>query len=210
MAYPFKFSIYCGIFRTAEEQRQTYLHQSSKTCTDSELITERQSGLNEPETPLDTDDLQQEKRKETGGREGERDSKETERERQVREREERCSWEEKKERKAEESDQMCSCDRTWENGGYEVKGKGGEFKKDLEFVERRGTEQSKENMEVRVQVEEDEEKRVRNIHQDDVTERGSEDVSGVECSIQVLDGDITLGSAQWVHCLATTAGRVQV
>lgn len=64
-------------------------------------------------------------------------------------------------------------------------------------------------MEVKEEVEEDVEKGVRNIHEEDVKEReerGSEAVPGVERSIQVLDGHIALGSVQWKEC----RGRVQV
>lgn len=167
--------------------------------SDSELITERRPGLNEPETPSDTEHRQQEESKEKEGDGWERE-------------EERSRREDEKESKREERELESRCDQMWENGGSEV---GIEFEKrekkeeDVEFGERRGTER-KENMEVREEVEEDVEKRVRNINEEDVNEGGSEGVSGVERSIQVLDGHVTPGGVQRRECEAQAAGRVQV
>ncbi len=218
MIYLLKFPVCSGIFRTAEELTEHILHHS-KVSNDSELITDRWPGQNETETPADTEHLQAEERKEKEGEGGERDCKETEREGKVREREEKSRGEDEKEIKGEESEIEIRCDQMWENGETEVKEKEREFKKrekkeeDVELGEMRETESRKESMEGRGEVEEDVEKRERNIHEEDVKEReerGSEDVPGVERSIQVLDGHIALGSVQWKDCRAKAAGRVQV
>ncbi|KAM6938376.1 ankyrin repeat and MYND domain-containing protein 1 [Lycodopsis pacificus] len=74
---------------------------------------------------------------------------------------------------------------------------------------RRETGSKEENIEVREEVEEDAEKRVRNHHEEGKKERGSEGVPGVQRFIQVLDGHIALGSVQWKECRAQAAGRVQ-
>ncbi|XP_044056560.1 ankyrin repeat and MYND domain-containing protein 1 isoform X2 [Siniperca chuatsi] len=204
--------------QTAEELTEHILHHSSIVPNDKELITECSPDLNQSETPADTEDQQEEERKEKEGEEMERDWKGTEGEGKVREREDRFRREDEKESKGEEREIECRCDQTWEIGESELKEKEREFKKrekneeDVELGERRDTESRKENMEVREEVEEDVEKGVRNIHEEDVKEReerGSEDVPGVERSIQVLDGHIALGSVQWKECRAKTAGRVQ-
>lgn len=146
---------FCGIFRTADEVTEHILHHSSKVSSDSELNTERWPGLNEPETPSDTEHLQQEQ------------SKEKEGDRRYRE-EERSRREDEKDSEGVERELESRCDQTWENGESEV---GIEFKKrekkeeDVELGERRGAE-GIENMEVREGVEEDVEKRVRNIDKD--------------------------------------------
>ncbi|XP_035509475.1 ankyrin repeat and MYND domain-containing protein 1 [Morone saxatilis] len=173
--------------RTAGEPNEHFSHHSSEVSNDGELIAERWPDLNEPETPADTEHLD------------EAEGKETEREGQ----EERS--------RREEREIESRCDQTWENEESEVKGK--ETKEDDNVLgERREMESSKENMEVRKEVEEDVEKRVRNLHEEDVKERderGSEGVPGVERSIQVLDGHIALGSVQWKECRAKAPGRAQ-
>lgn len=157
--------------------------------SDSELITERWSGLNE--IPSDTEHLQESRE------EGERNCKETEREGQVRD--ERSRREVEKESKVEEREIENRCGQTCIKGG-------------LELGERRETEPRKEAIEVTNEVDEDVERRV-SSHEEDVKERerrGSEDMPRVERSIQVLDGHIALGSVQWKECRAKEAGRVQV
>lgn len=173
----------------------------------SDIIEQHWPGLNESETPADTEHLQEE-RKEKEGEEMGRDCKEIERGMNVREREELSKSQDEKESKGEEREIESRCDQMWENGESELKEKEREFE-DVEFGERRETESRKENIVVREEVEEDGEKTVRSIHED-VKGRGSEDVSGVKCSIQVLDGHIALGSVQWEQCRAKAAGRVQV
>lgn len=212
----FKFRIYFGISRTAEELTEHLLHHSCKVSLNSELITERWSGLKEPETPADTNYLQDEERKEKEEDGEARDCKETEREGNVREREERSSREDDNESKSEEREIESRCDQTWENEESEVKGKEGELRKseaDAELGERRETESRKENMEVSWEDEEDVEKRVRNNHEGDMKERedrGCKDMPGVDHLIQVYDGHIALGSVQWKECQPKAAGRVQV
>lgn len=147
---------------------------------DSEVITERWPGLKEPESPSDTEHLQEEEREEKGGDE---ECKETEREGRVREKEERSLREDEEVSRGESR-----CDQACENGESEVKGEGREFKKREEIV-------------VRETVEDDIKER---------EERGSAGVPGVERSVQVLDGHIALGNVQWKDCRATSAGRVQV
>ncbi|XP_045904870.1 ankyrin repeat and MYND domain-containing protein 1 isoform X2 [Micropterus dolomieu] len=190
--------------RTAEELTEHILYHSSKMSSD--IIEQHWPGLNESETPADTEHLQEE-RKEKEGEEMGRDCKETERGMNVREREELSKREDEKESKGEEREIESRCDQMWENGESELKEKEREFE-DVEFGERRETESRKENIVVREEVEEDGEKTVRSIHED-VKGRGSEDVSGVKCSIQVLDGHIVLGSVQWEQCRVKAAGRVQ-
>ncbi|XP_051232059.1 ankyrin repeat and MYND domain-containing protein 1 isoform X1 [Dicentrarchus labrax] len=188
--------------QTAEELNEHISHHSIEVSNDSELIAERWPDLNEPETPADTEHLQEAEGKEREGDGEERDCKETEREGQVGVREERS--------RREEREIESRCDETCENGESEVKGK--EKKEEDVLGEKREMESSKENMEVRKEVEEDVEKRVRNLHEEDVKERderGSEGVPGVERSIQVLDGHIALGSVQWKECRAKAPGRVQ-
>ncbi|XP_070816972.1 ankyrin repeat and MYND domain-containing protein 1 [Chaetodon trifascialis] len=180
---------------TAELQH--ILHHSNKVSSDSELITERWSGRSEPETPSDTEHLPQEERKETEGDgwEGEGDSRRKD----------------EKECKGEGREIESRCNQTFKNGESEV-GIGFKRREDKEedvlLGERRDTER-KENMGLREEVEEDVEKRVKNIDEEDVMERGSEGVSGVEHSIQVLDGHIAVGSVHWKECRAEAAGRVQ-
>ncbi|XP_034736902.1 ankyrin repeat and MYND domain-containing protein 1 isoform X2 [Etheostoma cragini] len=199
--------------RTAE-LTERLLHYSCKVSLNSELITERWPGLNEPETPADTKHLQEEeKEKEVEGEE--RDIKETEREGNVRESEEGSSREDENENKADERQIESRCDQTWENEESEVKGKEGELRKseeDAEIGERRKTESRKENLEVSGEDEEDVDKRVWNNHEGDIKERedrGHKDMPGVERLIQVYDGPIALGSVQWKECQAKAKGRVQ-
>ncbi|XP_032381753.1 ankyrin repeat and MYND domain-containing protein 1 isoform X2 [Etheostoma spectabile] len=201
--------------RTTEELTEHILHHSCKVSLNSELITERWPGLNEPETPADTKHLQEEERKEKEVEGEERDCKETEREGNVREREERSSREDENENKAEEREIESRCDQTWENEESEVKGKEGELRKseeDADLGVRRETESRKENMEVSGEDEEDVDKRVWNNREGDMKERedrGRKDMPGVERFIQVYDGHIALGSVQWKECQAKAAGRVQ-
>ncbi|XP_076577750.1 ankyrin repeat and MYND domain-containing protein 1 isoform X2 [Chaetodon auriga] len=183
--------------QTAEELEHI-LHHSSKVSSYSELITERSSGLSEPETPSDTEHLPQEERKETegGGWEGEEEN----------------SWrEDEKESEGEERQIESRCDQMLENGESEVEigfKKREDKEEDVLLGERRETER-KANTGVREEVEEDVEKRVRNIDEEDVKERGSEGVPGVERSIQVLDGHMAVGSVQWKEWRAQAVGRVQ-
>ncbi|KAL3047085.1 hypothetical protein OYC64_021333 [Pagothenia borchgrevinki] len=182
-----------------EELTEHILHHSSNVSNSSELITERWPGLDEPET--DTEHLKEE-RKETEGEERE----DTEREGREREREEMSRREDENESKGEEREIESRCGQTWENEESELEGKEREFKKreeDVGLVERRETEAGDEN------IEEDLQEEVRSIHEEDIKEegeRGSEDVAGVERSIQVMDGGIALGSVQWTE---HRAGRVQ-
>lgn len=177
----FKFTVCCGIFRIAEELTE----HSSKVSNDSEVITERWPGLKEPESPSDTEHLQEEEREE---KEGDEECKETQREGRVREKEERSLREDEEVSRGEEREMESRCDQACENGESEVKGEGREFKKREEVV-------------VREKVEDDIKER---------EERGSAGVPGVERSVQVLDGHIALGNVQWKDCRATSAGRVQV
>ncbi|KAK9519844.1 hypothetical protein VZT92_022547 [Zoarces viviparus] len=196
---------------TAENLTEHILHHSSKVSINSELITERWADINEPETPTDTGDQQEEEGKEKEGEGEERDCKETGREGKVREREERSRGVHENESKGEERGIESRCDQTWGNGESEVK----EMERDCKEREedgsggRRETGSKEENIEVREEVEEDAEKRVRNHHEEDKKERGSEGEPGVERFIQVLDGHIALGSVQWKECRAKAAGRVQ-
>lgn len=159
--------------------------------SDSELIIERWSGLNE--IPSDTEHLQERR---DGG---ERNCKETEKEGQVRD--ERSRREMKEESKVAEKETESRCGQTCRNG-------------DLELGEGRETESRREDIEMTKEVDKDvERERVRNTREEDVKERerrGSEDMPHVERSIQVLDGHIALGSVQWKECRAKAAGRVQV
>lgn len=162
--------------------------------TDSELITERRSGLKEPESPSDTKHVKEET-KEKEGDEQEGNCNETKRgERSLREDEKVSKGEDRESR----------CDQACENGKSEVKGEERQFKKRekkeevVELGEWRETDSRKEKMEVREEVEED------------VREREQIGSAGVERSIQVLDGHIALGSVQWKECRAQAVGRVQV
>nr|XP_020472726.1 ankyrin repeat and MYND domain-containing protein 1-like isoform X2 [Monopterus albus] len=169
--------------QTVEELTQHISHHSSEAPDDGgELTTEHWPGLNENETPTDTECLQEVER--------EKDSKDTGGEGEVQESEESSRWEveeERKggERKVEEHDQM------WYNGESEVRG------------------QERITVELREDIKERLEERVRNIHEEEAEERGSEGVPGVERFIQVLDGHIALGSVQWKECGAKAVGRVQ-
>ncbi|XP_074491160.1 ankyrin repeat and MYND domain-containing protein 1 isoform X1 [Sebastes fasciatus] len=169
-----------GDFTTDTPRTEHILHHSSYVSNNSELITERWPGVNERETPADTEHSK------------------------VRERgEERSSRED--ESRGEEREIESRCDETWENGESEVKGKrestNGE--EDDELGERREMGSRQEDME------EDLEKRVRDNPEEDIKERGSEDVPAVECYIQVLDGHIALGSVKWRESRAKAAGGVQ-
>lgn len=144
---------------------------------DSELLTERWLGLNERETPADTEHLLEGERDE--------DSKDGERDGEVREREESSPREDEGESKGEERHIVEEHDQTRERES-EVKGQ--------ERV-----------VESREEVEGGVKERVRHIHEEDKEERGS-----VEHSIQVLDGHIALGSVQWKECRTKAAAIVQV
>ncbi|KAE8293896.1 Ankyrin repeat and MYND domain-containing protein 1 [Larimichthys crocea] len=176
---------------TAEKLSEHILHHSSKVSSDSELIIERWSGLNE--IPSDTEHLQE--KRDDGG---ERNCKETEKEGQVRD--ERSRREMEEESKVAEKETESRCGQTCRN-------------RDLELGEGRETESRREDIEVTKEVDKDvERERVRNTREEDVKERerrGSEDMPHVERSIQVLDGHIALGSVQWKECRAKAAGRVQ-
>ncbi|KAG7242287.1 hypothetical protein INR49_023962 [Caranx melampygus] len=142
-----------------------HMSHHSQVSKDSELITEHCPGLNEPETPADSGHQLVEERDE--------DRKETQREGEVQEREESSH------REGEEGKTVDECDQPRE---YESEGKSKET----------DTESGMEDVELREEVEEDVEERVRHVHIEDEEERGS-----VEHSIQVLDGHIVLGSVQW-------------
>lgn len=105
---------------------------------DSEVITERWPGLKEPESPSDTEHLQEEEREEKGGDE---ECKETEREGRVREKEERSLREDEEVSRGEEREMESRCDQACENGESEVKGEGREFKKREEVVVRETVEE---------------------------------------------------------------------
>ncbi|XP_071342600.1 ankyrin repeat and MYND domain-containing protein 1 [Trachinotus anak] len=169
--------------QTEEELTEHISHHSSKVSNDCELTTERWSGLNEPETPADTEHQLEEER--------EGDSKETQREGEVRETEENSLREDEGESKGEEGKILEEHDQKWES---ENDGKGQES-----VVESR-----KEDVELSEAVEEVVEERARHIHEEDKEESG-----GVERSLQVLDGHITLGSVQWKECRAKAAAVVQ-
>ncbi|XP_033937332.1 ankyrin repeat and MYND domain-containing protein 1 isoform X4 [Pseudochaenichthys georgianus] len=143
-------------------------------------------------------------REEMNRREDENESKGEEREGREREREEMNRREDENERKGEEREIESRCGQTWEIEESELEGKEREFKKrDVGLVESRETEAGDEN------IEEDLEEEVRSNHEEDIKEegeRGSEDVAGVERSIQVMDGGVALGSVQWTE---HRAGRVQ-
>ncbi|XP_034065885.1 ankyrin repeat and MYND domain-containing protein 1 [Gymnodraco acuticeps] len=172
-----------------EELTEHILHHSSNVSNSSELITERWPGLDEPKT--DTEHLKEERKEKEG---------------EEREREEMSHREDENESKGEEREIESSCGQTWEIEESELEGKEREFKKreeDVGLVESRETEAGEEN------IEEDLEEGVRSNHDEDIKEegeRGSEDVAGVERSIQVMDGGIALGSVQWTE---HRAGRVQ-
>ncbi|XP_068449366.1 ankyrin repeat and MYND domain-containing protein 1 isoform X2 [Clinocottus analis] len=215
--------------RTAENQTEHISHHGSKVSHSSELIAEHWAGINEPGTPTDAGDpLEEEgnKKEEEGeesgynetGREGEvekRWRKETGREGEGEERgcEEAGREEEKEEMsrgvdenesKGEEREIESRFDQTWENGESGVKEMDRVFKKGEEDVSGGAIEtgSEKENIEVREEVEEDAEERVRNTTEEDVKEEEERDV---ERLIQVSDGHI----AQSKECRAETAGQVQ-
>ncbi|XP_054458909.1 ankyrin repeat and MYND domain-containing protein 1 [Anoplopoma fimbria] len=193
--------------RTAEKLTEHILHHSSVGSNNSE----QWAGINEPETPTDTGDLQEEEgnEKEGEGEGEESDGNETGREGKVKERIRGVD-----DSRGEEREMESRCDQTWENGESEVKEMQREFKKREEDVCSGGRETGsrEENIQVREEEEEDAENRVRNDHEEDMKEReerGSEDVPGVERFIQVLDGHIALGSVQWKERRAKAAGRDQ-
>lgn len=195
-------SVCCGTFRTAAELTDDILTHSSKVSTDSELVAECWSALNDPEHLQE----EREEKEEEGGK---IDYRETEGEEQVRERE--SKREDEKESKGEESDIESRCDQMSRN---EVKGKGRNCrnsKKKEADIERSKTESRNENIE---ESEEDVQNRVRSIHEDEDVkereERRSEGGPGVERSIQVMDGHIPVGSVQWKGHRAKAAGRAQV
>ncbi|XP_026178668.1 ankyrin repeat and MYND domain-containing protein 1 isoform X2 [Mastacembelus armatus] len=177
--------------QTAEELTEHISHQSYKLSSDSELITEGWSGLNEAENSADTGCLQREDRV--------KDNKETEGEGEDFEREESIHWEFEEESKMGERTVVEEYDQRWQNGEREVKGQ--------EKIS-----ESRKQDALREEAKESEKERAKNIHEEDVEEReerGSEDVAGVERFIQVLDGHIALGSVKWKECRSKAVGRVQ-
>ncbi|XP_023284574.1 ankyrin repeat and MYND domain-containing protein 1 [Seriola lalandi dorsalis] len=165
--------------QTAEELTQHISHHSSKASNDSELITE--PGLNEPETPTDTEHQLVGEREE--------DRKEKQREGEVREKGESSHRDYEGENNGEERKTVEEHDQTRES---EVKGK--------ETV----IELRMKDVELSEEVEEGVEEKVSHVHEEDKEDRGS-----VERSIQVLDGHIALGSVQWKECRAKAATIVQ-
>ncbi|XP_056270526.1 ankyrin repeat and MYND domain-containing protein 1 isoform X3 [Pseudoliparis swirei] len=166
--------------RTAEKQTEHISHHSSK------VSNEFWAGINEPETPADAGDPQEERNEKEGEGEG-RGCKEMRREGKVGEKEESSRGVDENEIKEEESETKSRCDQTWENGESQLK----EMEREFKMGER---------------VEEDVEERVQNNHEEDVKEK---EERGVERLIQVLDGHIALGGVQWKECRAEAAGRVQ-
>ncbi|XP_039985031.1 ankyrin repeat and MYND domain-containing protein 1 [Xiphias gladius] len=130
---------------TANKLAEHITHDSSKVSNDSELLTERWLGLNERETPADTEHLLDGERDE--------DSKDGERDGEVREREESSPREDEGESKGEERHIVEEHDQTRERES-EVKGQ--------ERV-----------VESREEVEGGVKERVRHIHEEDKEERGS-------------------------------------
>lgn len=171
--------------------------------TGSELITECQARLKEPNSPSDGEHLQDERGR-NAVEEKEGGAKWVEIEGEVRERRERSLREDEKVSRGEEREMESPCVQACENEQREVKEEERESKKreNKEGVdETRETEVNNENVEEREKAEDDVKGRV---------ERGSAGVPGVERSIQVLDGHIALGSVQWRDCRATASGRAQV
>ena len=130
--------------RTTEEVAEHISHHSSKVSNGSELITERCLGLNEPETPADTEHTLEKERDE--------DSKQTERERDVQEREESSHREDEGENKGEERNIVEEHDEN------EVKG------------QERVVESIEEVVESREEFEGGAEERVRHPHEEDKEE----------------------------------------
>ncbi|XP_044218554.1 ankyrin repeat and MYND domain-containing protein 1 isoform X1 [Thunnus albacares] len=204
--------------QATEELTEHISHHSSKVSNDSELTAYRCTSPNEPETPADTEHLREKERGEIVGEGGERDSSETERVGNVREKEVRSGREDEEESKGEGREKEGECDQMWESGETEIKGLERYFNEreteevDEEFGEKRETESGKENVDIREEVEEGLEKLMRDFNEDDEEEReerGSQGVPGVERSIQVMDGHIALGSVQWRERQAKAGGRLQ-
>ncbi|GAA6230276.1 ankyrin repeat and MYND domain-containing protein 1 isoform X1 [Lates japonicus] len=130
--------------QTVEELTEHISHHSSKVSSDSELVTERQLGLNEPETPADTEHLLVGEREE--------DSRETEREGAESSQREDETESKGEGKTVEEYDEM------WESES--------EIKSQERVVESR-----KEGVELTEEVEEGVEERERHIHEEDKEKR---------------------------------------
>ncbi|TNN53088.1 Ankyrin repeat and MYND domain-containing protein 1 [Liparis tanakae] len=165
--------------RTAEKQMEHISHHSSK------VSNEFWAGVNEPESPADAGDPQEERNEKEGEGEG-RGCTEMGTERKVGEKEENSREVDENESKEEESETKSRCDQTWENGESQLK----EMETEFKMGER---------------VEEDAEERVQNNHEEDVKEK---EERGVERLIQVSDGHIALGGVRWKEC-RVASGRVQ-
>ncbi|KAF7660952.1 hypothetical protein LDENG_00272190 [Lucifuga dentata] len=211
---------------TTEDLTEQISYSSSNHDSNAEVC----NGLNESETPTDTEHLQEEEIEEREKWEG--DSKETENGRNAREREEDSSCREAEEEvKGEERETEGKHDEIWRQGseveGQKDKGKDnieealnngeedqsfvakeGQIKNgeigvtaqereevDIEFGERRETESRNEDEEEK--IDEDIERRGRDIWEEDAEEKGSKETLGEERSIQVLDGHIAVGSVRW-------------
>lgn len=201
-------------FRATEELTEHISHHSSKESNDSELTTYRCTSPNEPVTPTDTKYLREKERGEIVGEGGERDSSETERVENVRDTEVRSRREDGEESKVEEREKDGECDQMWET---ELKRLERQFNEretkevDGEFGEMRETESGEEDE--REEEDEGVERLMRDFNEDGVEEReerASQELSGVERSIQVMDGHIALGTVQWRERQAKAAGRLQV
>ncbi|XP_067369143.1 ankyrin repeat and MYND domain-containing protein 1 [Channa argus] len=154
--------------QTDEELTRYISHHSSKVSNDSEHWPH----LYEDNPPTDTEHVVEE---------GEGVNKEAESEEEVGEGEENSHKKCVEEREREERNVMEEHDQR------------------LKIVERVAVSETGD-MELREDTEPDEENKLMNMCEEDVEEReerGSGDVLEVDCSIQVLDGHIALGSVQW-------------
>lgn len=201
-------------FRATEELTEHISHHSSKVSNDSELTADLCISPNKPETPADTEHLQEKEKGEIVGQGGERDSNETERVENVRESEVRS-----RRGDGEEREKEGECDQMWKSEETEMKELERHFNEretkevNEEFGENGGTESGNENAEIAEEIEYGVEKLITDFNEDDLEEReegGSHDVTGVERSIQVMDGHISLGSVQWRDSRHKAVGRLQV
>ncbi|XP_031589653.2 ankyrin repeat and MYND domain-containing protein 1 isoform X1 [Oreochromis aureus] len=164
--------------QSIEEPTEHISLHNREASSDSELLSERRVGLNEPDCVAHAEHTQGEQRTEEGE---DRHCEETE------------SMRSKgKQRKTESR-----CDQRGERGVSEVEGTEREFKR-REKKDERGesaetNELSKDHLEEESCVEDEEDVE----DTEGSNESGKEDVSFVERSIQVLDGHIKLGTVQW-------------
>ncbi|XP_030583500.1 ankyrin repeat and MYND domain-containing protein 1 isoform X2 [Archocentrus centrarchus] len=160
---------------------------SSESSSDSELISEQCLGLDEPDIPANTEHLQEEERKEKG------DDRHSEEMGRVRS-------------NGSQRQTESRCDQRGECGESEVEGTEREFKGGKRKDEHGELVKSEELRKDYLEEErEEDEENVEDTEGEE--ERGSEDVSDVERSVQVLDGHIELGTVQWKEARAKGKDR---